>query len=145
MKLNWGHKIAIIYTAFAGSMVAMLIYSTTFTHELVTEDYYREEQNHQARIDARRNLHNAAFTLRAEALDGSVLVTIDGLPADAEVEGQVTLYKPDNQAMDQTLDLVLVGGKTMRIEPLVRRGRYRVEVSFEVDGKRYAGQKQIVL
>lgn len=143
--MNWGHKIAIVYIAFAAGMVAMLIYSKTFSHELVTEDYYQKELHYQEHIDAKENLLNAPFTIDMHADAGTVLVTFNGLPEGSGVHGRVNLYKPDNQAFDQSMELVLTEGNLMVIEPMMRRGRYRVEVSVEIDGKPYLSERQVVL
>ncbi len=143
--MDWGDKIAIVYTAFAAGMVGMLIYSTTFTHELVTEDYYPTEVHYQEHIDAKQNLFNAAFTIDTRADAGPVLVTINGLPGNSGVQAHVNLFKPDNQSFDQSMDLVLTEGNRMVIEPKMRRGRYRVEVSLKIDGKPYLSERQVTL
>lgn len=143
--MHWGHKIAIVYTLFAGSLIAVLIYSTTFKHELVTEDYYQKEIHYQERIDAKQNLLDAPFTINTRAAGGKVLVSIDGLADGTGIVGRVELYKPDNQAYDQSMELVLTEGHRMVIEPKMPRGRYRVNVSMEVDGKAYLSERQVVL
>lgn len=142
--MHWGHKIAFVYIAFAGSLIAVLIYSTTFKHELVTEDYYQKELHYQELIDARNNLAEAPFTIDISAQDGRVLVRIDGLDSE-EVTGRVELYKPDNQVYDQSLELVLTDDHRMVIEPAMPHGRYRVDVSVNVAGKRYLSERRVML
>jgi hypothetical protein len=145
MKLNWGHKIAIAYTAFAGFMIFMLILSMQEDHELVTENYYENELAVQQRIDADKNLNESDLILSITSNSGNIVLNLKGLSKEDSVSGTVELYKPDDASLDETHELKLTESGLMVIKPLGNRGRYKVQVSFEVNAQRYFREQQILL
>lgn len=144
--MNWGHKIAIVYTLFAGSMVGMLLLSTTYDHELVTEDYYVKELEFQGKIDAATNLVQAAFDADVKLIDGKLKLLFNQLPTSKIVAGEVKFYKPDNEKMDETHPIVMEAGAREMILPSEgKSGRYKVQVSFEIDETAYFKEVEIKL
>lgn len=145
MKLNWGHKIAIVYTLFAGFMVFMVILSFQEDHELVTEDYYNQEKMVQTRINGNANLNASPFELDILSSEGSISLAFKGLGEAELAEGRVTLYKPDNSTLDESHPLILDEKAEMHILPKGTNGLYRVSVSFEIDGASYFKTQDISL
>ena len=145
MKLHWGHKIGIVYTLFAGFMIFMVLKSRTEKHELVTENYYENELVIQDRLDANRNLNAAVFNVDISSSNQEILVSFDGLPSGDLPAGTVSLYKPDDSRLDQSLDMLLDGNNKMLIKPLGDHGRYTVSVRFKIAGTDYYKEKHIVL
>ena len=145
MKLHWGHKIAIVYSLFAGFMIFMLILSMQEKHELVTENYYNNEMAVQGRIDADKNMKEANFQVDISTINKEILVSFNGLPSGESPSGTVDLYKPDNLNLDETIEMELDAGNKMLIQPLGDHGRYKVSVRFKLLGKDYYTEKQIVL
>ncbi len=144
-KFHFGHKIAVVYTLFAIGMTAMLIMSMQFDHELVTENYYENELSFQGRKDAFDNMATATFKVNVALEQGAVSVKFEGLPANEQPEGTLSLYKPDKAAFDEQHELVLDADRRMRIEPKGKQGRYKLELRFEIDGTDYYVHKDILL
>jgi len=146
MKLNWGHKIALVYTLFMAFMIGMLFLSRKYDHELVTEDYYAEELAYQNRIDAGKNLAAASFDVKLEKTGDALRLYFNEFPATEGLTGEITLYKPDNEDLDQTIPLVMAEGKNwMDIDAKGKFGRYKVQVLFEFEGKKFYKEKELVL
>lgn len=145
MKLNWGHKIAIVYGIFMTFMITMLIVSMQYDNELVNEDYYARELLLQGQIDASGNMAAAPFQVELASANGLVEVQFTGLSAKAHPTGDVRLYKPDDATLDESHSLLLDTQNRMTIVPRGLRGRYKVSVRFDIDGKDYYAEKQIVL
>ncbi|MCA1761406.1 MAG: FixH family protein [Cryomorphaceae bacterium] len=145
MKLNWGHKIAIVYTLFAGFMVFMVILSMQEDHELVTEDYYQQEKMVQTRIDGNANLNASPMELDILSREGNILLAFKGLGESELLEGKVNLYKPDNAALDESHPLIIDENAEMHILPKGSAGLYRVSVSFEINGATFYKTKDISL
>jgi hypothetical protein len=144
--MNWGHKIALIYGLFMAFMIGMLFLSRKYDHELVTEDYYAEELAYQQKIDAGKNLAEADFQLEVKLVDGKLRLLFNELPSTTHLKGEVTLYKPDNRNLDETLPLVFEGGThRMDIATAGKSGRYKVKVAFELEGKSFYKEKDLVL
>jgi len=145
MKLNWGHKIAIVYTLFAGFMIFMVILSMQEDHELVTEDYYQQEKMVQTRIDGNANLNASPLELDILSRDGNILLAFKGLGESKPSEGSVALYKPDDSTLDESHVLRLDENSEMHILPKGTNGLYRVSVSFEIDGAAYYKTQDVSL
>jgi len=145
-NMNWGHKIALVYSLFAAFMIGMLVLSTTYDHELVTEDYYARELAYQEKIDAGQNLAQADFDVEVKMIDGKLKVLFDRLPQSKSVTGNVIFYKPDNEKMDETHPIQLEPNSSeMEISSAGKRGRYKVQVSFVLDGKSFYKEQELVL
>jgi len=146
MKLNWGHKIAIVYSLFAAFMIGMLILSTTYDHELVTEDYYAKELAFQDKIDAGENLTNADFEVEVKKVDGVLKLIFDRLPEVNDFSGEVKFYKPNDEKMDESHPIILTGASSEMVLPSAgKSGRYKVQISFTVDNISYYKEQELML
>ncbi|MEM9050900.1 MAG: FixH family protein [Bacteroidota bacterium] len=144
--MNWGHKIAIVYLAFMAFMIGMLVLSTKYDHELVTEDYYAKELAYQEKIDAGKNLAQSAFNVEVRKVDGKLKLLFDQLPVGHNLKGEVKFYKPDNELMDQTYPIELKAeSQEMDLVSEGKYGRYKVQVSFELDGKQFYKEQELML
>lgn len=67
--MNWGYKILTVIMVFITAMGTMITIAMRQKNELVDEQYYVRELQHQALIDAGRNLHalEDGISLRQEA------------------------------------------------------------------------------
>ncbi len=145
MKLHWGHKIGIVYTLFAGFMIFMLLKSRTTNHELVTDQYYQNELVVQDKIDASGNLAQADFKVEiTRGASADIHIQFSGDLAESP-EGKVNLYKPDNAEFDQEMTLQLSGANAMTLAPTGGMGRYKVQLTFTVDGTPYYTEREVLL
>lgn len=98
----WPWAIGIFIGCFALAMASFVVWSLRHRQDLVMEDYYEQDANHQERMahiaNARRQ---AGHTFRYDAATRSFIVT---LPATAS-NALVALYRPSNAALDQELPL----------------------------------------
>lgn len=145
MKFHWGHKVALVYTLFAGFMIFMLIMSRQGHHQLVTENYYENELKVQDRIEASKNLSTADFDVKVRTTGGKVTVAFSEVDATFNPSGTIALYKPDDEALDETHALTLDEAHTMVIQPKGEIGRYTVQLSFTQDGTDYYLEKEVLL
>lgn len=144
--MNWGHKIAIIYGLFMAFMIGMLFLSRGYDHELVTEDYYAQELAYQNKIDAGKNLASADFKVKVEMVEGKLRLLFEEMPSTSNLSGEVKLYKPDDERLDETLPLKIQEGTNwMDIDSSNRSGRYKLKLSFQHEGKSFYKEKDLVL
>ena len=145
MKLNWGHKIAIVYTIFVGFMVFMLVLSMQEDHELVTQDYYEQELQVQKKIEANKNLKNAGYIVEITPSNGELIIQLQGIKSPQNTVGKIHLYKPDDSSLDESIDLNINEAGAMTIKPKGKGGRYTVSLDFEVGGVPFYREKDILL
>ena len=144
--MNWGHKIAIIYVLFMAFMIGMLIISMNYDHELVTEDYYAKELAYQDKIDAGQNLVQADFDVEVKIVDGKLKLLFEDLPEANSLKGEVKFYKPDDEKMDETHFIVLDDkSNEMEISSVGKHSRYKIQVSFELEGKSFYKEQELIL
>jgi len=144
--MNWGHKIAIVYGLFVAFMIGMLVMSTNYDNDLVTEDYYAKELAYQDKINAGQNLAQANIDVEVKMIDGKLKLLFDHLPASQTVSGEVTFYKPDDQKMDETHPIIMgANSSEMEISSKGKHGRYKVQVTFEMEGKTFYKEQELVL
>ena len=144
--MNWGHKIAIVYGLFVAFMIGMLIMSMNYDNDLVTEDYYAKELAYQDKIDAGQNLVEADFDVEIKMVNGKLKLLFDRLPATHTLSGEVKFYKPDNEKMDETHPIIMEANSSeMEISSKGKHGRYKVQVTFELEGKSFYKEQELVL
>ena len=136
--LNWGSGIAAVYTAFAVSTVAFVMFAMDHPVDLVSADYYARSLE----VDARQ-----AARVRAASLIGfGIEITGDGRQVTVEwppeqrghVQGTATLYRPANSAEDRVVALAPDSGGRQTISLADGpAGRVVVQVSWEAGGQTY--------
>ena len=115
--MNWGHKIAIIFVAFATMMIYMVVRSFQANVDLVTEDYYIQELNFQQQIDKTKNV-------RLDEKEVSHRFTMDGVELQfsektlsGELEGNINIYRPSEADMDKSVTIALDSQRKQMISP----------------------------
>lgn len=148
MKFNWGTGIVIgiiCFVAFILQYVLRVQFDSKYDNELVTENYYQKE----VEIDA-----NRLKTENALALGNSLRMepTKEGLkiyfPEDIDskqVKGTISLYRPSNQALDQTIQLELSSNYLLIPKSRLVDGRWDVTLSYVYNGKEYLKQQTLIL
>lgn len=137
MKLNWGWRIAIVYTAFALATLGMVAFTFTHSIDLVRPDYYEHSLGHDQRaiIAARTAALKPLVRLEKEA---GVLVLL--LPeSHAHVSASVRFERPNAAAMDTEWAGAIGADGTLRI-PMegLQEGRWRLTISWKHAGVDYA-------
>ena len=145
MNWNWGAKIAIFYTIFAASMVSMVLWSTTFDVNLVTENYYAEELDHDARMQAVSNSKSLDTPLSIAYKPGLQSINLEFPAGISGIEGKAWLYCISDRKQDQKIDLNVRDGKQSINTTGLKAGRWRVKVDWSIGDKRFFDEKGIIL
>lgn len=144
-NMNWGWKIAIVYTSFALMVLAMVFISARKKVSLVEENYYQKEIEYQAQIDRIKNAHFAGddFSLTFDSLTQLIQVAYQGRD---EAIGQIHLYRPSDDSKDQVIPMNLRQGDSRQIDtqPL-QKGLWVVKVEWEAGDDLYYNSLQIDL
>ena len=143
--MNWGKKIAIVYTLFAVGMVGMVIWSTKFDVNLVTENYYEKEMDHDAKMQAVANSSKLATPLDIKYTPAEGKISL-GFPGDfTEVSGKVLLYCISDRKQDKEFDIDVFDGLQELDVKGFKPGRWTVKVDWNSDGTRYYDEKNVLL
>ena len=143
MKFNWGWGIGIFYSLFVIAMLSV-VYMTSFNKpDMVSDDYYRDEQAFQKQIDKSVN----AEELKVQAkifVENSELKII--FPEDMNsISGKVILFRPSDSKLDKSFELVENTLLQSFDISTLSKGKWVVKVSWTNNNIDYYVEKKIFL
>lgn len=144
--MNWGYKIAIVYSVFVVLILAMVYKSSTINYDLVTEDYYAEELKYQNKIEALKNTNALDTALMVTNNDGIVSIQFPSVIGDNEITGNVHFYKPDNKKLDQHFPVKTdnFNKQTFNAKKF-GKGSYSLKIEWLSNGINYYQEEEIFL
>lgn len=141
--MNWGYKIALVYTAFALFMIALVINSMKHNNDLVADDYYEQELKFQDKID-KQNLVAVNGKQVIWKQEGSALKLT--FPATEEVSGEIKLFRPSDAAKDFQIAVKPDSAGNQQIDlTAISTGKYLLQIDWVENGKAYFQESVIIL
>jgi nitrogen fixation protein FixH len=138
MKFNWGHKIALSFTAFAALMIFMVVKSFQQNIDLVAEDYYLQELTYQDQIDRIKNAKALSEAFSATVKGGEILLKYPKDLNPNRVTGKVVLYRPSYAALDQEFEVKAnPNGEQLLAPSKLLPGKYRLKIQASTDIEYY--------
>ncbi len=145
MKLNWGTGIAIFYIAFVVAILSFVFWVSQFKPDLVTDDYYAEEQVYQQVIDKKNNVNQLEGNVVVDANVSSINVSLPVGLAEQAVEGVLFLYRQSDQDLDMKFNFAGVERMyTFNSEKIIA-GNWTVKLSWNSEGEEYYYEKKIMV
>jgi hypothetical protein len=145
MKINWGTSIVIAIISFMTFILYLVITMTTnqeFNHDLVTEEYYKQELTFQDQLDRETNSKNLVTNIMVEKLDKGMLVSF---PADLDlsaIKGSIFMYRPSNKEQDFSIPLNLSTHQILIPGEQLESGRWNIEINWAYDTESYYYKKE---
>ncbi len=141
--MNWGYKIALVYTAFAVFMITLVLKSMNQEHDLVAEDYYEKELKFQEQIDKQNlvttNGKQVVWKHEANSLE---LV----FPATENVRGEIKLFRPSDAAKDYSVVVKPDNEGKQQIDlTKISKGKYLLQIDWKENGKAYFQETVIII
>ena len=147
MKFNWGTGIVIAFIGFIAFIMYFVINMNTnkkYDHDLVTEDYYKQELEFQQDIDKETNSKALVKNLSWEkTAEGIVIKFPDNLNYN-DIKGKVFLYRPSNKQFDFETDISLSNHNLLIPDKRLLDGRWNIKVDWQYNGKSFLFKKEIV-
>jgi nitrogen fixation protein FixH len=147
MKINWGTGIVIGMILFIGFILFFVIKMSTdkkYSHDLVTEEYYKREMMYQQEIDAEENLNSLSSIIEGKRVAQGWLLSFPKEIIPSKVKGTVFLYRPSNKQLDFDLPIVLTSSNLLIPDESLLDGRWNITMDWEYEGKKYLYKKSIV-
>jgi len=148
MKINWGTGIVIAIVLFMSFIIFMVVKMTTnnkYEHDLVVEDYYKQELLYQQEIDKIDNLKQLKGTIEITTLGENIVVTFPEELDIKEIKGNVVFYRPSNNSLDFKVPLELQSHQWVFPKKNVVAGRWDVSVDFIHHNTAYLFKEEITL
>ena len=143
---NWGTGIALVYTAFAVSIVLLVVNSFSKKIDLVAPDYYAKELVYQDQINKMNNARSLKEAIAWNVYGNKLELVFPQEFASMEVKGQATLFKPSDVNADKSYDLSQDGsGKQVISTTGLQSGMYKLKLDWAVDNESYYQEGVIVI
>lgn len=124
--MNWGWRIAIVYTAFALSTIGFVTFAMSEKVELVRTDYYEHSLKHDSTSAAKARGESVADKVMFETVGNELRVRLPH--AQPGAKGMLQLYRPNSSALDKKFDLD-DSGVNVDIHKLTT-GKYNVVIEW---------------
>ena len=145
MKLNWGHKILIVYLIFVGGILLLAFKSSKQKFDLVQQDYYGAELKYQEVINATKHASELGADLNAEVRGSFLHITLPEGLQKMETTGEVQLYCIADEKRDMKKQISTSNG-AFDLELLSNmKGNYTLKLRVQQKGVGYYFEKKIML
>ena len=147
MKINWGTAIVIAFAAFIGFIMYFVINMNTndkYDHDLVTEDYYKEELEYQKTIDKENNAKALDENISWRKTDEGLVLSFPKSLTAKKIQGTVFLYRPSNKQFDFESKISLSNHNLLIPDNRLLDGRWNIKVDWKYNGKSYLYKKEII-
>ena len=145
MKFNWGSGIAIFYTLFVVIMVFMVVRASQTDINMVQDNYYDQDLNYEQFRKSRQNGMQdgvLAINYRSEVKNVAIQFPQD----EKNIRGSVQFYRPSDQGLDKSMDISLDEKNLMEVAvDKFPAGYWKVVVKWDISGKSYYREEQLVL
>lgn len=139
-RLNWGTGIVIAMLSFMIFILSFVYKSLAmdkYQHELVSEDYYKDELHYQEEIDKLNNSHSLEQDIVLTNSKEGVLVSFPKNIAQESIVGSIYFQRLSNEKLDFTEQIKLSGHQQMiPVEKLVS-GKWIVKIDWETGQDKY--------
>lgn len=143
--MNWGWKIAILYSLFAVATLSTAIYYMGQKVDLVAEDYYKQEMEYQGQIDRMSNAQAMPEPLDIVYSSAKKEVQLN-FPLDQlkDLNGTIHFYRPSDAGEDISFDLEpSASGKQAIPVGNMQHGYWKVKVSWQTGKASYFHEKRL--
>ena len=146
MKMNWGTGIVIAMISFMVFILTFVYRSVVmdeYQHELVSEDYYRDELHYQEEIDKLKNASNLEVDVQlTRDTEGITLHFPKSLQPD-KITGTISLQRPSDKRLDLSMSIELSGHDFQIPDRDLASGKYIVVVDWKHEDSEYMFKDEI--
>lgn len=144
--MNWGWKIAVVYSAFVVGMMSLVITAFRQTNDLVSEDYYAQELAFQDRIDARANSQWLQEPMQFEWLSGQKQLQLHFPGSAAMSTATLHLYRPSDASQDREFALQGSSDTLVSVDlSQLGSGFWRVQLDWQAGGRAFFNESTLVV
>ncbi len=146
MKINWGTGIVIAFILFIGFIMFFVIKMNTdeYDHDLVTEEYYKEELEYQKNIDKESNARKLSTNVKWEKTTEGLRIEFPAELDFKEINGKVFLYRPSNKQLDLEVPISLSNHYLLIPDDSLLDGRWNIYVDWQYKGVDYLLKEEIL-
>lgn len=114
-----------------------------YDHDLVTEDYYKQELKFQDEINKETNANSLAKNVTSTKTEEGLIITFPEDLLINSISGKVFLYRPSNKQFDFEMPISLSNQNLLIPDKRLLDGRWNIKVDWQYKGKKYLYKKEI--
>ncbi|MBP6090235.1 MAG: FixH family protein [Crocinitomicaceae bacterium] len=140
--MNWGKGIIVALALFVGFILFLVITLMRQDVDLVSEDYYKQEIDYEARIQKEQNGLNSAAKIKIVDQKSFVIIQLPDSIALTNV--LVNLKRPNDEKLDKSFKIE--GTKTFMLpKASLEKGKYDLTIEYTMDQKDCLLQQKIII
>lgn len=140
--MNWGKGIIVALALFVGFILFLVITLMRQDVDLVSEDYYKQEIDYEARIQKEQNGLNSAAKIKIVDQKSFVIIQLPDSIALTNV--LVNLKRPNDEKLDKSFKIE--GTKTFMLpKASLEKGKYDLTIEYTMDKKDCLLQQKIII
>ena len=146
MKLSWGHSIVlaiISFVTFIMYFVVTMITNDAYDHDLVVEEYYKNELTFQNQLDKTINANQLSENIQLQKTPEGIIIKFPEALDFREINGKVFLYRPSNKQLDYEIPLSLSSTQLLVPDNNLLGGRWNIIIDWEYQGEQYYFKEDI--
>ncbi|WP_374543233.1 FixH family protein [Flavobacterium sp.] len=146
MKFNWGTGVVLGFAGFIGFILFFIIKLQTnpaYDHELVAEDYYKQERNVQDNIEKQNNSNELKEKLTVTKSSEGIIVTFPPHFDFKGINGTISLYRPSSQKLDFDTKIALSSPIMLIPKNKLTGGLWEISIDWNYEGKNYLNKETV--
>lgn len=146
IKINWGWAIVIamgLFMIFILQFVYRAFTDKDLEHQMVSEDYYKDELYYQVEIDKMNNASKLTENLILERIDNSIQIKFPNEMERKSISGTVYFQRPSDERIDFTREIELLNNTMTITDEKLINGRWNVKIDWKYDDVAYMFKKNI--
>lgn len=147
MKFNWGTGIVLAFIGFISFIMYFVISMNTdkkLDHDLVTEDYYKQELKYQNDIDKVKNAKTLSSNIKWKKTENGMLISFPENLEPNNISGKVFLYRPSNKQLDFETTISLSNHNLLIPDKRLLDGRWNIKIDWSYKDTNYLYKEEIV-
>lgn len=146
MKFNWGTGVVIAFILFISFIMYFVISMNTdksLDHDLVDENYYKQELEFQNDINKEKNAKTLAFKVTWKKTTEGIVISFPADFEDKDITGKVFLYRPSNKQLDFETTILLSNHNLLIPDKRLLDGRWNIKIDWSYKDTNYMLKEEI--
>ena len=140
IKINWGTAMVIamvLFMAFILQFVYRSIALDKYEHQLVSEDYYKDELYYQQEIDKMNNASKLTQNVKVDRVGEGMLVSFPDEMTFTKITGNVYFQRPSDERLDFQKEISLSDHSMLITDDKLINGKWKVKIDWKYGDEEY--------
>ena len=140
IRITWSTAIVLSILAFMIFILSFVYKSIAiedYHHELVSEDYYKDELHYQEEIDKIENASKLEKNIELKTTEQGLWILFPESMDPSKINGTVSILRFSNKKLDIVEKIVLDQNKMLIPKDRLVKGKWEVKIDWSYDDQAY--------